>query len=218
MADFLAEARLAGITAPVIFDDPVSSLDHRRIREVAERITLLAQANQVIVFTHDILFATTLHGLTAPSNQFAYFEITDNNGKGQVTRGTHPTADSIKTITADINNNIQAAKAQHGATRTALVRQAYSRLRAFCEVFAERELLQGVSTRYDPAIHMTMLEKIKLDRLPTAISVVNDVFDTACRHTEAHSQPVATLGVAPTLEELEADWAKIKDARKQYLD
>ena len=110
MADFLAQARLAGITAPVIFDDPVSSLDHRRIREVAERITLLAQANQVIVFTHDIRFATTLHGLTAPSNQFAYFEITDNNGKGQVTRGTHPTADSIKTITADINNNIQASK------------------------------------------------------------------------------------------------------------
>jgi hypothetical protein len=217
IADFLAEATLAGITAPVIFDDPVSSLDHRRIREVAERIALLAQDNQVIVFTHDILFATTLHGLTAASNQFAYFEITDNNGKGQVTRGTHPTADSIKSITADINSNIQAAKAQDGATRTALVRQAYSRLRAFCEVFAEKELLQGVSTRYDPAIHMTMLAKIKLDKLPDAISVVNEVFDTACRHTEAHSQPVATLGVAPTLEELEADWTKIKDARKQYL-
>lgn len=217
MADFLAEARLAGITAPVIFDDPVSSLDHRRIKEVAERITLLSQNSQVIVFTHDILFATTLHGMTAASNQFAYFEITDNNGKGQITRGTHPTADSIKSITADINNSIQAAKAQDGATRTALVRQAYSRMRAFCEVLAERELLQGVSTRYDPAIHMTMLEKIKLDRLPDAITVVNEIFGTACRHTEAHSQPVETLGVAPTLEELEADWAKIKEARKQYL-
>ena len=63
IADFLAEARLGGITAPVIFDDPVSSLDHRRINEVARRIANLAEANQVIVFTHDILFATTLLSL-----------------------------------------------------------------------------------------------------------------------------------------------------------
>lgn len=41
LADFLAEARLAGITAPVIFDDPVSSLDHRGISEVAQRIAAL---------------------------------------------------------------------------------------------------------------------------------------------------------------------------------
>lgn len=60
IADFLAEARLAGITAPVIFDDPVSSLDHRRINEVAQRIASLAATTQVIVFTHDIFFATTL--------------------------------------------------------------------------------------------------------------------------------------------------------------
>jgi hypothetical protein len=88
LADFLAEARLAGITAPVIFDDPVSSLDHRRINEVSRRIARLADDNQVIVFTHDILFATTLLGLFEKSKRCVYFQVTDEDGKGKVIRAT----------------------------------------------------------------------------------------------------------------------------------
>ncbi len=217
LADFLAEARLAGITAPVIFDDPVSSLDHRRVREVAERLTLLARDNQVVVFTHDILFATNLYALAEASKQYAYFEITDEGGKGKVTRGTHPAADSIKTIGGEINATIQAANTQEGPARTTLVRQAYSRIRAWCEVFAETELLQGVSCRFEPNIRMTKLAKIKVDRLPTTIGTVCGVFDDACRYTDAHSQPLATLGVAPTVDNLVADWAKLQSARKLYL-
>ena len=217
MADFLAEASLAGITAPVIFDDPVSSLDHRRVKEVAERLTLLAQDNQVIVFTHDILFATTLYALSEESANFAYFEISDSGGKGKVTRGTHPAADSINTIKADINGTIQAAKALAGQAQVALIRHAYSRIRAYCEVFAEQELLGGVSRRFEANIRIGGLSKIKADKLPAAIEAVNTIFDDACRYTEAHSQPIATLGVAPTIEGLEEDWAKLQEARRVYL-
>src|SRR5262249_45475745 len=38
LADFLAEAGLGLSSAPVIFDDPVNSLDYRRIHEVADRV------------------------------------------------------------------------------------------------------------------------------------------------------------------------------------
>ena len=38
LSDFLAEARLHGPVGPIVFDDPVSSLDYRRIAEVAMRI------------------------------------------------------------------------------------------------------------------------------------------------------------------------------------
>jgi energy-coupling factor transporter ATP-binding protein EcfA2 len=218
LADFLAEARLAGITAPIIFDDPVSSLDHRRVREVAERLRGLAQDNQVIVFTHDILFAATLYALSEKSGHFAYFEITDENGKGKVTRGAHPASESISTIRAEINSTIQAAKGQDGQARAALIRQGYSRIRAWCEVFAETELLQGVSRRFEPNVRMTNLEKIKVEKLPQVIGAVSSVFDDACRFTEAHSQPIATLGVAPTLEGLEADWSKLQEARKLHQE
>ena len=95
MADFLAEARLAGITAPVIFDDPVSSLDHRRIKEVAARVANLADDNQVIVFTHDIFFATTLLALFEKSKRCSYFHVTDEHGIGKVTHATGPRWDTL---------------------------------------------------------------------------------------------------------------------------
>ncbi len=103
LADFLAEARLAGITAPVVFDDPVSSLDHRRINEVAQRVAYLAEDTQVIVFTHDIFFATTLLTLFEKSKRCAYFQVTDEDGKGKITRATGPRWDTLNSIKKNIN-------------------------------------------------------------------------------------------------------------------
>lgn len=36
--------------------------------------------------------------------------------------------------------------------------------------------------------------------------------------TDAHSQPLETLGIKPTLEELKKDWATLEAARKAYLE
>lgn len=218
MADFLAEARLAGITAPVIFDDPVSSLDHRRINEVAQRVTLLAETTQVIVFTHDIFFASTLLALMETSKRCAYFHITDEEGKGKITRATGPRWDSLNNIKKNINETIQAAGSQDGDARAALVRTGYDWVRAWCEVFTETELLQGVTQRYQPNVRMTNLPKIKSEALPTAIETVNRIFEDACRYIDGHSQPLPTLGVSPTLAGLEAHWAELTTARTTYLN
>ncbi len=40
----------------IVFDDPVSSLDHWRRRNVAQRLTKEAKTRQVVVFTHDTSF------------------------------------------------------------------------------------------------------------------------------------------------------------------
>lgn len=218
MADFLAEARLAGITAPVIFDDPVSSLDHRRINEVAQRVTLLAETTQVIVFTHDIFFASTLLALMETSKRCAYFHITDEEGKGKITRATGTRWDSLNNIKKNINETIQAAGSQDGDARAALVRTGYDWVRAWCEVFTETELLQGVTQRYQPNVRMTNLPKIKSEALPTAIETVNRIFEDACRYIDGHSQPLPTLGVSPTLAGLEAHWAELTTARTTYLN
>ena len=218
IADFLAKARLAGITAPVIFDDPVSSLDHRRINEVAQRVALLADDNQVIVFTHDIFFATTLLTLFEKSKRCSYFHITDDEGKGKVIRATGPRWDSLSNLKKNINDAVRAARAVDGEARAALVREGYDWIRAWCEVFAETELLQGVSQRYQPNIRMTVLPNIKADALPAAIAVVTRVFEEACRYIAGHSQPLPTLGVSPTLPALEGDWQELQDCRKAYLE
>ena len=218
MADFLSEARLAGITAPVIFDDPVSSLDHRRNNEVAQRVTLLAETTQVIVFTHDIFFASTLLALMETSKRCAYFHITDEEGKGKITHATGPRWDSLNNIKKNINETIQAAGSQDGDARAALVRTGYDWVRAWCEVFTETELLQGVTQRYQPNVRMTNLPKIKSEALPTAIETVNRIFEDACRYIDGHSQPLPTLGVSPTLAGLEAHWAELTTARTTYLN
>lgn len=216
LADFLAEARLAGITAPVIFDDPVSSLDHRRIDEVAQRVARLAENNQVIVFTHDILFATTLLNLSEKSKRCSLFQITDENGKGQVARATGLRTDSLSAIKGRINTAIQNAKAQEGEVRDALVRMAYSHVRAWCEVFTEEELLKGVTKRYRANVQMTTLPSIDGSKLDEIGPKVAEIFEVACRYIDGHSQPLVTLGVSPTLTGLEQHWAELQELKKQH--
>ncbi|RYB93724.1 hypothetical protein EUA93_04740 [Nocardioides oleivorans] len=217
IADFLAEARLAGIAAPVIFDDPVSSLDHRRINEVAERIARLAAETQVIVFTHDILFTTKLLSLFEKSKRCTYLHVSDEDGaKGKINQGSGPRWHSLSKLRGQINEAIQRAGAESGQAREAHISVAYSLIRSWCEVFIEQEVLQGVTQRLQPNVSMGGLSRIKLDALPDCFETVNGVFEDACRYTEAHSQPLATLGVAPTLDGLKQDWDTLTECKKKH--
>jgi len=60
IGSFLAEVGLSGGKGGIVFDDPVSSLDHRRRERVAKRLTAEAAQRQVVVFTHDIYFLCLL--------------------------------------------------------------------------------------------------------------------------------------------------------------
>ena len=57
---FLAEVGLSDGKGGIVFDDPVSSLDHRRRELVAKRLAAEATQRQVIIFTHDIYFLCLL--------------------------------------------------------------------------------------------------------------------------------------------------------------
>lgn len=60
IAAFLSEVELSGSRGAVIFDDPVSSLDHRRRERVVQRLVAEAAKRQVIILTHDIYFLSLL--------------------------------------------------------------------------------------------------------------------------------------------------------------
>lgn len=60
IGSFLAEVGLSGGKGGIVFDDPVSSLDHRRRERVARRLAAEAVQRQVIIFTHDIYFLCLL--------------------------------------------------------------------------------------------------------------------------------------------------------------
>lgn len=56
LAAFLAELATADSKSAIVFDDPVSSLDHMHREAVAKRLVEEALSRQIIVFTHDIAF------------------------------------------------------------------------------------------------------------------------------------------------------------------
>ncbi len=60
LGSFLAELRLAEHSAAIVFDDPVSSLDHKRRGRLAKRLASESLQRQVIIFTHDIVFLSQL--------------------------------------------------------------------------------------------------------------------------------------------------------------
>lgn len=60
IASFFAELSTAAHRSTILFDDPVSSLDHTWRKGVANRLVRESGARQVVVFTHDIVFLQEL--------------------------------------------------------------------------------------------------------------------------------------------------------------
>ena len=56
LAAFFAELATTESCSAIVFDDPVSSLDHMHREAVAERLATEARDRQIIVLTHDIAF------------------------------------------------------------------------------------------------------------------------------------------------------------------
>jgi len=60
LAAFLAELSTIDAQSAIVFDDPVSSLDHLHRDRVAARLAEAGQTRQVVVFTHDMAFLLLL--------------------------------------------------------------------------------------------------------------------------------------------------------------
>lgn len=68
LANFLAETGLNENNECIVFDDPVSSLDHKRREIIAQRLVEESKLKQVIIFTHDISFLFLLQNYCSSEN------------------------------------------------------------------------------------------------------------------------------------------------------
>jgi energy-coupling factor transporter ATP-binding protein EcfA2 len=216
LADFLAELSLRPERVSVVFDDPVTSLDYRRIGEVSQRLANLTQQCQVIVFTHNIMFVAELMEAMG-GKDLLYYDIRQTTCPGYVSVGTNPRIDSFNKIKTRISSAVQEAKKLSNAEeQRKAVEVIYEHIRSACEVFVEQELLFKLSERFLPNLKMTVLGRIKYDKLQPAANVTLEVFERACRYIPGHSQPLETLSIVPTLAEAEKDWNKLLEAKKIY--
>jgi hypothetical protein len=220
IADFLAEASFRGGSAPLVFDDPVTSLDYRRLGEIVSRIVELSEEHQIVVLTHNIWFASELLArFDQNPADCAFYQVLEGDGaKGVIVGGVHPRIDTQGEIKKRINKAITDAETASDSQRAEVVERGYEHIRAWCEQVAEKDLLADVARRYQPNIAMQNLERIKLDKLSDAIDAILPIYLRACRYIGGHSQPMETLDIRPTLEQLKDDWQALQDARKGYLD
>jgi energy-coupling factor transporter ATP-binding protein EcfA2 len=218
LADFFAEVTSVPASSPVIFDDPITSMDYRRIHEVCNRIVTLAIDHQVIVFTHNIWFAAELLS-KADKKRWKYYDIRSEGGEsGVVSSANHPRVDTMAQVSSRVRKLIEGADKADGEVKAALVEKGYEELRGLCEIVVEHEMLKGVVQRYAPNVMMTKAEKINVGDFQESLAEIIPVFDKACRYIASHSQPMETQGIRPTLDELKVDYGKVLKAREPHKE
>jgi hypothetical protein len=222
LADFLAEVSMRPSSAPVILDDPITSLDARRVNEVADRIVNLNAEQQVIVFTHHLYFATKLLAAFEHSSSrehCSFYEVLAEDGKvGLVSRGSHPRMDTVKAITGRVNKALQDARAASGTERSDLIATAYGHMRGWIEAFIEDDLLQGSVKRHRANISIDALSRVNGQAVDEAVRILQPVFDRASERIWPHAHTADQLQARPTLDEAEADWEVLKTVAEAVKD
>ena len=115
LAEFLTELQLDNHTATVVFDDPVNSLDHHIMDDVAHRILELCRKRQVVVFSHSVLLFNSLvysMGLATNADIHSVFYNTSNNfgQTGFISEGEEE-INSVKPYISKINALLKIGRA-----------------------------------------------------------------------------------------------------------
>lgn len=170
LADFLTEVQLNPSCCGVIFDDPVTSLDHERREHIAQRLVEEASKRQVIIFTHDIAF---LHRLMAHAEK-------NNNPTYKVTT-LRRFGGKIGIIEPDLPWVAQPTKKRIGYLKDKLValqkiekngvqdeynnaaKSWYGFLREGWERAVEERLFKGVVERFNPSVQTQRLKTLSIE-------------------------------------------------------
>lgn len=158
LAAFLAELSQASHQSALVFDDPVSSLDHWHRQRIAERLVEEANTRQVIVFTHEVVFLNDLLFYAEDAKQAPHILTVEwyNSAPGKYQQGLP--WDSKKPLECldvlDTDQVVIAAQwnPQPNAANVAAMRDAYSRLRSVMERIIETELLSGIVERFQSQV------------------------------------------------------------------
>lgn len=190
LADFLAECRMRNVSTPIIFDDPVSSLDYRRSKLVAKRLVELSETHQVIIFTHNVLFISDLLSLRNRTDErITYYEIRNDGYRiGVVSSDVEPRLDHPNRIARKIDSLVSDAKAAEGSAQDRLINEAVDLVRKWLAAFVEQILFNNVIQRFRSNIRLGSIHKIRIEGLREAILEVAEAFEKCSQYTEAHSQ------------------------------
>lgn len=219
LAAFLSELSQASHQSALVFDDPVSSLDHWYRERIAERLSTEARSRQVIVFTHDDVFLNDLVSF-AENAQITPFILTldwDDNAPGKYVYGLPWDSKKPPELLDALEKKQKALAAkwnpQPSQQNIAEMRYAYSRLRSTMERIIEVELLCSIVCRYQSQINSGRVNSlIGID--PQECKEVKRLLDKCHSLTEAHAPSKASIPTPSDLKQDIADARKLVDAIK----
>jgi energy-coupling factor transporter ATP-binding protein EcfA2 len=212
---FLAELKLSEHRGGIIFDDPVSSLDHVRRRRVAKRLIEEAANRQVIILTHDISFLSELTDTLNEEKQIPHIVhhlewIGDAAGviKQGLPWDKTGYRERIKQLEVRAKK-MEPWPAYPGEALIRDVRLMYSDIRATVERVVEDVVLNGIITRFSDMVGVGNLHKITGLRKQDADEIVA-LWKKGHRITEAHFQAVNKEVPVANLDEIKKDIESIQ--------
>lgn len=215
LGSFFAELSLGNHSCGIVFDDPVSSLDHWRRRDVARRLVAEAKNRQVVVFTHDTSFLGQLcdeiEAKEIPSSM-SFLEWRGGS-PGCVNDGLPWDHQGYK---ARINALEQAQSklaktwpTYPGEKETTAIRHEYDRLRATLERVIQDVVFNGVVKRYRDWIRVDSLEEVVgFDR--AEYEEIEKLHKRSSDVVTAHDPSSAKAATVPTATDLGNDISALR--------
>lgn len=187
LADFLTEVELNGACAGVIFDDPVTSMDHVRKEAIAQRLVTEAHRRQVVIFTHDILFTNYL-ATAAEENAVAFAGRTvwrdDAESPGAIDRLAFPHEHYEGAAHDRAKGHYEAARSLTGGAQRDALEKSCGSLRTAYEDFIQKKLFNNVIRRWRENITFT-LNQVYFDEAIAAR--IHERMTALSRYIDAHS-------------------------------
>jgi hypothetical protein len=217
LGSFLAELKLANHACGIVFDDPVSSLDHRRRGRVAKRLAVESRQRQVLIFTHDVVFLQQLRDQCDKLNLQPYFcQLEANSGfYGNVSEGlpwTHKSygerIDFLEKAHKRFEKMPWPADPSEELARE-MIRQ-YSFLRATIERVAQDFILGGTVQRFKDYIDVKKL-KLVVGLQESEVDEILRINQRCHDLVEAHDPSSAKDEPPPTPDELKQDIADLQN-------
>jgi hypothetical protein len=209
LAAFLAEVGSAAHASAIVFDDPVSSLDHIWRTNVARRLVKEAEVRQVIVFTHELVFLSALLH-EAESRGVGHSALTVSRGgdalAGHVDTTLPWNGMSVQRRIGAINDEWQRAeKVFRTMGQTAyepLATGMYAKLRKTWERAVEEVLFNQVVLRFRDGVET---KRLKADITQEDVDAIEAGMTKCSKWEGGHDQALAVNEHLPPPDEVKAD-------------
>jgi len=208
LSGFFAELNLGDHECPIVFDDPVSSLDHRYREKIAERLVQESLKRQVIVFTHDIAFLLALEDKAGVNQSCFYTQTVRRAGdsSGRITDGRPWHALGVEKRKNYLKNKINEFKNLFPSDMEQYNQRAaefYSLLRETWEASIEEVLFNKTIQRHSAVVHT---QQLKLVYITTNDYILIDRAMSNCsKWMIGHDTSMALDINRPNPEDLEKD-------------